>query len=559
MKKGVLIAILVLVLIIVFLVLTVGYVYMQFTREPYIAENSILKIDLTGEIVDSDDSFFSKKYSIRDLWYHVQRAKHDKRIKGIMLKISYLQTGYAKIEDVGRIFADFRQSGKKVVAYIEGGELKEYFLATFADKVFAFNGASLILNGLAAEAIFLKETFAKIGIRAEYYHIGKYKTAANMFTEEGLTPAHEESLQKLIDDIFEAVLQKIALNRNIDKEVVRRQVEDFSFTCDGYVKAKLIDKLLYEDEVIKEFSGDCKLLDFNIYKETTSPLPYLGRDRVAVIFASGEIRSGHSGGQALLGGSVLGSDTLGGQLRAVSKNPMVKAVVLRVDSPGGSPFASDAIRREAELLIEKKPLVISMSDVAASGGYQISLSSSKTLALPETITGSIGVLGGKFIFKELYKKIGIKKATLKTTQYADWFSDYRPFSNDEKTKLMGLMRNIYDSFVGMVAKSRKLKVEEVEEIAQGRVWSGQAALELNLVDQAGGLLDAIAEAKKLAGIPPEQKVGVSIYPRKKSLWDMVNEYIGSQGGNPLLHIKTELNMYKKFFPALLMPYKLQIN
>jgi protease-4 len=559
MKKGVLIAILVLVIIIVFLALTVGYVYMQFTGEPAVADNSILRIDLSGEIVDSDDSFFSKKYSIRELWYHIKRAKNDDRIKGMILKISHLQTGFAKVEDLGRLLKDFRRSGKKVYAYIEGGGLREYFLATFADKVFAYNGASLILNGLVAEAIFLKETFSKIGIEVEYYHIGKYKTAANMFTEDGFTPPHEESLQKLIDDIFAAIIEKIAINRNINKDIVRKTIADFSFSCDSYVTSKLIDKLMYEDEVLKEFKEEYKVLDFDIYKETTSPLPYLGQDKVAVIFASGEIRSGHSGGQALLGGSVLGSDTLTEQLRTVRKDPMVKAVVLRVDSPGGSPFASDAIRREAELLIEKKPLVISMSDVAASGGYQVAMSSSKILALPQTITGSIGVLGGKFIFRELYKKIGVKKATLKTSKYADWFSDYRPFSKDEKNKLMILMRDIYDSFVALVAKSRKMKIEEVEEISQGRVWSGQAALELNLVDQDGGLLDAIDEAKKLAQIPAAKTVGISIYPRKKSLLDMVNEFIGSQGGNPLLHIKSELSMYKKFFPALLLPYKLQID
>ncbi|MCK5056516.1 MAG: signal peptide peptidase SppA [Candidatus Aminicenantes bacterium] len=559
MKKGVLIAILVLVLIIIFLALTVGYVYMQFTREPFIAENAVLKINLAGEIVDSDDSFFSKKNSIRDLWYHVKRAKHDERIKGMIVKISYLHTGFASVEDIGRILQDFRKSGKKVVAFIEGGGLREYFLATFADKVYAFKGVSLMLNGLAAEAVFLKKTFSKIGIEAEYYHIGKYKTAANMFTEEGLTPAHEEALQTLLDDIFAVIIEKIAVNRNINRETVRREISDFTFTCDNYVKLKLIDKLVYEDELLADFGKGYRVVDFDIYKETTSPLPYSGPDKVAVIFASGEIRSGYSGGQALLGGSILGSDTLTRQLRAVRKDPAVKAVVLRVNSPGGSPFASDAIRREAELLTKKKPLVISMSDVAASGGYQVSLSSSKILALPQTITGSIGVLGGKFIFKGFYDKIGLKKATIKTTKYADWFSDSRPFSKEERKKLMTLMTGIYDSFVSLVSKSRKMNIEDVEEVSRGRVWSGKSAVELRLVDQTGGLLDAIAEAKKLAEIPAGVRVGIRIYPKKKSLWDMVSQLIDAGGANPLLHIKTELSMYKNFFPALLLPYKIRIN
>jgi protease-4 len=255
----------------------------------------------------------------------------------------------------------------------------------------------------------------------------------------------------------------------------------------------------------------------------------------------------------------MGADTLIEQLTALRKNPAVKAVVLRVDSPGGSPFASDAIRREAELLSEKKPLVISMSDLAASGGFMISLSSSRILALPQTITGSIGIVGGKFIVKGFYDKIGLKKTTLKTTEFADWYSDQRPFSMAERNKFITMMKYIYDSFVELVSRSRKLKIQEVEKIAKGRVWSGLSALELKLVDQWGGLLEAIAAAKKLAKIPPGVEIGVTIYPRKKSLLDMVQELLDSQGGNPLAHIKSEFGKYKGFFPALLMPYIIQVN
>lgn len=566
MKKGVLIAILALVIIIVFLALIAGYIYLQFTREPYIAENSVLKINLAGEIVDSDDSFFSKKYSVRDLWYHITRAKRDPRIKGIILKISYLQSGFAKIEDIGRILTDFRKSGKKVYAFIEDGGLMEYFLASFADKIYTLKGVSLMLNGLAIEAIFLKQTFAKLGIKAEYYHIGEYKTAANMFTEEGLTPAHKESLQKLLDDMFAAIIEKISTNRNIKKEIVRKEIESFSFSSESYLKAKLIDKAAYEDEMWKDFQAKYKvyaeeyrLVDFNVYQETTTPSPYPGQNRIAVIFACGEIRSGYSGGEGLWGGNMMGSGTLIEQLTALRKNPAVKAVVLRIDSPGGSPFASDAIRREAELLTEKKPLVISMSDLAASGGFMIALSSSRILALPQTITGSIGIVGGKLIIKDFYDKIGLKKATLKTTEFADWYSDLRPFSMRERNKFITMMKYIYDSFVELVSRTRKLKIQEVEKIAKGRVWSGLSAVELKLVDRWGGLLDAIAEAKKLAKIPPGVEIGVTIYPRKKSLLDMVQELLGSQGGNPLAHIKSEFCKYKGFFPALLLPYKIQVD
>ena len=562
MRKGILITILVLVIIIIFLALGAGYVYMQFTREPHVAGNSFLKINLSGEIVDSDDSFLSKKHSIRDLWYHLERARIDNRIKGVLLKISYLNAGWAVVEDTGRIIKNFRKSGKKVYAYIEGGGLREYFLATFADKVYAFKGGdSLILNGLAAEAIFLKKTFSNLGIKAEYYHIGEYKTGANMFTEDHLTPAHKESLQKLLDDIFESTLEKIAGNRNIPKEVIKKIISEFSLSSAACVEAHLIDRLVYEDEIIDDLEKEHKIIDFNIYKETGSPLPYLGQDKIAVIFAAGEIHSGCSGGKSLTGGNIMGAGTVTKQLRAVSKNRAVKAVVLRIDSPGGSPFASDAIRREVELLVKKKPLIISMSNLGASGGYQLSLSASKILVLPQTITGSIGVLGGKFIFKGLYDKVGLKKALLKTTEYADWFSDYRGFSTKEKKKFMTVMRRIYDSFVSLVAKNRDLDIEAVEKIARGQVWAGNSAVESGLVDRIGGLLDAIDEAKKLAKIPAEQKVGVKVYPRKKSLWDTVYELmgVGTEAGNPVAGIKAQLSMFKRFFPALLLPYRIEIN
>ncbi len=561
MRRGVLVTILVLVIIVILVALAAGYIYLQFTREPYIAENSFLRINLIGDIVDNDISLFSRKYSIRNLWYHIQRAKIDRRIRGIILKISYMQTGLARVEDIGRMIKDFRKSGKKVYAFIENGGLKEYFLATFADRVYAFKGGNLFLNGLAAETIFLKDTLSRLGIKAEFFHIGEYKTASNTFTEDQMTPAHRESLQTLLDDIFEATIEKISLNRSISKEVVRKEIEAFPFSNQGYLGSRLIDRQVYEDEILDDSETEYQVVDFNTYKETISPLPYAGHSKIAVIFAGGEIRPGSSGDNALFGGEVMGAETLAAELRLVRKASPVKAVVLRINSPGGSPFAADVIRREIELVAEKKPLVISMSDVAASGAYQFSLSASKIMALPQTITGSIGVFGGKFVLKDLYDKIGVKKATVKTSRHADIFSDYREFSPEEKQKYIGFMRQIYDSFLEIVARSRNMKIEEVEKIARGRVWAGKSAVKLHLVDQTGGLLDAIEVAKKLAKIPPQEGVGIRIFPREKTFWDVLHEYIGVKAVNPISinNIEAQLRSYIKIFPALLMPYRIQID
>jgi protease-4 len=244
-------------------------------------------------------------------------------------------------------------------------------------------------------------------------------------------------------------------------------------------------------------------------------------------------------------------------------------VVLRVDSPGGSAIASDAIRREAEQVAKEKPLVISMADLAASGGYWLSMSTPHVMALPQTITGSIGVIAGKFILKDLYDKIGIKKEIVKTSKYADMFWDNREFNQDEQDKMMAIMEHMYRLFLEKVSISRNMDIEEVDKIARGRVWAGVSAFNLKMVDKLGGLDDAINEAKKLANIPEEEKIGIKTYPRKKSFLDMVMELIGAkektQGPaievdvDPVHQLETKLNMYKKFFPAYIMPYQISID
>jgi protease-4 len=550
-------------MIFIFFALVGGFIYMQLTQEPYIPANAYLKINLAGDIVDSENTAFSKKDSIRDFWFQIKRAKIDNRIKGIVIKISYLGGDFAKIEELGRLLKDFRSNGKKVLAYIESGGLREYYLATFADKIYVFKGGNFSLSGLAMESLFLKNTFSKLGIEAQIFHIGDYKTAANTFTEDHMTPAHQESIQKLLDDIFAYTIQQIAVNRKLESDSVKSVIEESPVSSKEYLEAKLIDGILYEDEVLPDVDSDSQV-SFRTYQETTGPSPYSGAKKIAVIFASGEIHTGTSGGKSLFGGEILGSNTVAAQLKIARESPSIKAVVLRIDSPGGDASAAEVIRREAELLAKKKPLVISMSGLAASGGYWIAMCSKHIMTLPQTITGSIGVISGKFILKGLYDKIGINKEILKTTQYADIYSDYRGFSPEEKEKILKGMNIVYQSFLEKVSQTRGMKVEEVDKIAQGRVWSGIAAKELKLVDQLGGLNDAVEEAKKLAGIPTFEKVGLRIYPTKKSLMDYIFELASSrtQAADPLKtleNIEAQLTLYQKSFPALLTPYKLVIK
>jgi protease-4 len=563
MKKGILITILVIVLFIMILAFIGGYIYMQLTKEPEIPENSCLQIDLIGPIVDIDNSVLPKKHSIKELWYHIKRAKVDKRIKGIILKISYVHGGFAKVEDIGRLIKDFKESGKKVYAFIEGGDIRSYYLSTFADKVYLFKGGHLILKGLASEAIFLKKTLSKLGIQGEFIHIGEYKTAASMFTEESMTPPHKEAIKKLLDDIYLATLEGIAVNRNLEVDTVRKVIETQPFSNQACLEAKLVDGILYEDEILEKSKEKYVSLSFDTYKQTSSPLPYQGFKKVAVIFASGEIHLGQSGTGSIYGGDIMGAATVAQQLKSVRNNRFVKAVVLRIESPGGSGIASEVIRREVELAARKKPVVISMSDAAASGGYWIATPGSKLMALPQTITGSIGVLGGKFVLKGLYDKIGLKKEIVKTSQYADMFSDYRLFSRDEREMIMELMKEMYRKFLNVVATSRNMDIEEVDKIGRGRVWAGNTALKLNLIDKLGGLNEAVEEAKKLAKIPPEEEIGITIYPRKKTFFQKLFELMGDGSETSptdlVLNFEEKINMYKKFFPAYLLPYKISIK
>lgn len=557
MKKGILITLLVITITVIILVLIGGYLYYQINREPFIPDNSFLKIHAGGKIIDNDSSPLSKMVTVRDLWYHIKRAKIDKRIKGILLKISYMQTGFAKVDDFGRLIKDFRQSGKKVYAFIENGGLREYQLATYADKIYAYKRGSLNLNGLAVHAIFLKNSLSKLGIKADFINIGAYKTGPNMFTKDKLTDVHRESLESLVNDIYDSSIKIISENRKIEPEKIEKIIQDFTLDGKRYLKEKFIDALVYEDEILKD--KNVKTVSFSTYKETSSPLPYKGKDKIAVIFAQGEIHSGPSGGKSIFGGEILGSDTLVRHLRYARKNKSIKGVVLRVDSPGGSPFASDIVRHESEMLIKKKPLVISMGDLAASGGYMISLSSSKILSLPQSITGSIGVYGGKFVLKGFYDKLGVKKEIIKTSKFADFFSDYKEFTSEEREKYRNIMKSIYEFFIEETSKTRKMKIEDVKKVAEGRVWSGTSALSKNLVDKLGGLNDAIEEAKKLAKIDKKEDIGIRVYPVKKSFLNYLMEMISSKTGGITSSIKTGIDRYKNFFPAVIVPFKIVIN
>lgn len=559
MKRGVLILILVLVVIFAAIALIGGYIYMQFTREPDIPENALLILPVSGPVSDLETSPVTHKTTIKDIFFHLQRAKTDKRVQGLLLKISWIQAGPAVIEELGLLIRDFRESGKPVHAFIEDGGLNEYLLASYAQSITAMPGSDLFLKHYASEALFLRGTLDKLGIEAEFYHIGEYKTGASIYTRDGMSPEHKESLTTLLRDITDHTIRTIAHNRKMDADKVRFLIDSFFMSNETYKKEGLLDSIGYADEIFSQADSSLKPLPFSRYAQTSRPDPFPGPARIALLFASGEIHAGGSGGPSMFGNPVLGSDDLTAQIRSIRRRDDIKAVVLRIDSPGGSATASEAIRHELKLLEKQKPLVVSMGSLAASGGYWLSTSAKHIVCLNTTLTGSIGVLGGKFVNRGFYDKIGLKKELVESGDFAGMFSDIRPFTADERQRFQSLLQRTYARFVGLVSSSRELTRDQTEAAARGRVWSGFRAVELGLADQHGGLLDALAAARRLAGFADKEPAGLVILPKRKSILDVL---IGMTSGVDMMEspkLETLLQRFNRVFPAAIMPFRVRFQ
>jgi len=569
MKKGILTALLVIIILLAVLVIIGGLFYLQVNQRPSIPTASYLQIHLKGRISDTDSSLFSpRRLTIRELFYQIHRARKDERIRGLILKISPLYNGIDVAEEIGQLAAEFKKSGKKVFAFIENGGLKELLCASYADRVYALRDNFISIPGISIQAVFLKNTLEKIGIEPQFFQIAEYKTGPNMFTEEGFTRAHRESYQALLDDIYASSLRTLSENRPVSRETLTTLFGEFPTSNAVYLEHNLIDGIAYEDEILSREDISLPVTRLETYRMAGGPKPFTGEQKIAIIFAGGEIHEGASGSSSLTGNQIMGSDTISGYLRKCRKDDGIRAVIFRVNSPGGSPVASDIIRREAELVNNEKPLVVSMSEVAGSGGYYISLSSSRILAFPQTITGSIGVYGGKFVLKDFYDRIGLRKEMLSTGPYAGMFTDYRPFTRAESVKYRRIMEGIYQSFVARVLNFRPIAPEEIDRIARGRVWAGESAIRRKLIDEFGGLSRALEVARELAGIDPSDPVSLIVYPPRMTLAEFLIKSVIEYNTQDDLGISRlpgprqlgeDLKRYRHFFPAYLLPCRPEIR
>jgi protease IV len=506
----------------------IAFVYSEFRRPPEVEADSFLEIDLAGPFPELSAPDFLTAYflggralSVHDVWEGFRMAKADDRIRCVLLRLGYLECDWAKISEVRDAVRGFRKSGKKVYAYIEEAPDfdKEYYLATACDRIILHPLGWLGVNGIGGWVPFFKEGLDKLGIEAHFEHVEEYKTAYNMFTEKGFTEAHKLMMDSLYQDIFSEYVRTVAEARKKTEAEVRAAIDKGLYQGEQALEAGLVDDLLYEDELASLLQDRGKKLKRTRFSEYIRTNPGgLGLEtgrKVALLYATGPI----IGGEGVY--STIGSRTLSQALRRAREDRSITAIVLRVDSPGGSAVASDVIWRETFLAKKAKPLVISMSDMAGSGGYWISMAGHRIVAQPQTLTGSIGVLAGKFSLAGLYDKLGITAERLTYGQRADLFSTFRPFSPEEREFLKQSILWTYDKFLTKAAEGRNLTREEVDKVGRGRVWTGRQALEIKLIDELGGLDKALDLAKSLAGIPADEDVKLVVWPHRTSLFGAI--------------------------------------
>ena len=495
-----------------------------------ISSNSVLVLDISGEIeeqraADVLSAFDGKTPVLRDYVEAIEAAASDPKITGLVVKIEPIETGWGKLEEIHSHLLAFRASGKPSICYLggDGTSNVEYYLATGCKEVWIVPTAPLLVHGMMAEATFLRGTLDKLKIVPDFYHIAEYKTATNELTEKKFTPAHREEVDSLLHGIYNQYLTDVSEARSLVRADFEALVSQGPFSADEAVKNHLVDRAAYWDQLQQSFKDRGKgwrPVELSRYRESMGES--MGTVRIAVIRASGLIVSGESG-NAPNGSFIMGGDTVAAELRQVRQDPSIKAIVLRIDSGGGSVVASEVIRREVELARNSKTLVVSMSDVAASGGYWIAMPAHKIVADPDTITRSIGVLIGKMNVSGLYAMLGLSTDSIATSDNATLFSAQQSFTPAQKQWIEKTMEETYSAFIHGVANNRHMTAEQVDKIGKGRVWTGTQAKDNGLVDELGGLDRAIAVARDLAHISVTQSVHIVNLPEEKNFFQLLLE------------------------------------
>jgi len=512
--------------------------------------------------------FRRERPTFPDLVAAIRRAADDRSVAGLVLHVGDLDWGWARVDEMCAAVRAFRAAGKPAYASLDGGGEKEYLLAASTGLVAMPPVSNLQLDGLSASAMFMQGTFDKLGVRPNFAHVGRYKSAVEQYTRETLSPDAKQALESLLDDEYGLLVDSLASARRLSRDRVRELIDNGPYTAVEARQHGLLDTLLAESDLdslaARAGSAGRATDSFNRYAEDGGPL---AGEHIALLVAEGEIVDGRSR-ETPFGGRVVGDRTLVEALQEIRERRSVRAVVLRIDSPGGSGDASDAVWQELRRVRRAKPVIVSMGDLAASGGYYLACAGDAVVAEPATITGSIGVFGGKFNVLGLYRKLGLNVETVSRGRHAEMLSAFRDFDADEMSRFQKGLDQFYRVFLSRVSTGRGMSAAAIDSIGQGRVWSGLAAKQLGLVDRLGGLHDALELAKRRAKIDPDASIVIDVYPRPRRTF--LQRWLGGMFEDPdrddsRLLALTGLREWSSFasFPAgvvlALLPYTIKID
>jgi len=485
--------------------------------------------------------FGELKPRLQDIIERMDKAAKDDKIKGIVLKLRSPEVGLGKVDELRAAVARVRKAGKRVYADVQSAMTKDYLIASACDEIVMPPAGDLMITGLQAEVTFFKGLLDKLGIQADFIQIGAFKGASEPLTRTDMSPEFRQQFESVIDNYYLQIVNTIAADRKLDPGKVKDLIDEGLFMAKRAKEAGLVDRVCYEDELESQLKQELQLDELVFEKDYgkkkidtdfsglggfmklielmtgTESAGKGGRNsKIAVVYAVGTIMSGESK-QGLMSEESLGGDTIIKAIRQAEEDEKVKAIVLRVDSPGGSALASDLVWRE--IVRAKKPLVASMGDIAASGGYYISMGAKQIYAEPGTLTGSIGVVGGKLAVKGLMNKIGVTTEVIRRGKNSGLMSATDPFTPEERDAWKRSMTEVYGQFTTKAAEGRKMNLEKLEGLAAGRLFTGKMAVENGLADKLGTLADAVAGAKELAGLKADEKVDLMILPQPKSFFE----------------------------------------
>lgn len=504
--------------------------------KPAVPSRTVLQIDFEQGLVEAipEDPLakimLEEQLTLIDVVDALGRAADDERVVALVARIGGSGIGLAHLQEVRDAVQRFRDSGKTAIAYAEtfgefGPGTGGYYLATAFDEIYMQPSGDIGLTGMMYESPFLRGTFDKLEMQPQMGQRYEYKNAMNVYTERSYTEPHRRAMAELLDSQFGQIVRGIALSRGKSEDEVRALIDRGPYLGREALDAGFVDGLKYEDEVYADLEtqidGEPRPLGVQAYVQRAGR-PHTKGETVALIYGTGAVSRGSNRYSPLDGSAVMGSDSVVAAFRTAIDDERVKAIVFRVDSPGGSYVGSDSIWRETILAKQAgKPVIVSMGNLAGSGGYFVAMDAAKIVAQPGTITASIGVLGGKIVTRDLWNKLGITFDAVQAGENAEIFSVMHPYDEQEWSRIEAWLDRVYADFTQKVAEGRGMPLEEVQQIARGRIWTGEAALELGLVDQLGGLHEAFGLAREAIGLEPDAPIRVRRFPAEQTPFQML--------------------------------------